>query len=91
MNQREIGELRRRLKPEKNAISKIYGCYVNSNKQLISYLDTSLGIVPQDEAEKYLTLLRRSCKRTCSTLSFPPVRWRTVRSTGCSPSCGRPV
>lgn len=60
MNQREIGELRRRLKPEKNAIAKIYGCYVNSNKQVISYLDASLGIMPQDEAEKYLTLLRRT-------------------------------
>ena len=60
MNQREIGELRRRLKPEKNAINKIYGCYVNSNKQVISYLDSSLGIMPQDEAEKYLTLLRRT-------------------------------
>lgn len=60
MNQREIGELRRRLKPERNAISKIYGCYVNSNKQVISYLDSSLGIMPQDEAEKYLTLLRRT-------------------------------
>ena len=60
MNQREIGELRRRLKPEKNAITKIYGCYVNSNKQVISYLDGSLGLMPQDEAEKYLTLLRRT-------------------------------
>lgn len=60
MNQREIGELRRRLKPDKNAISKIYGCYVNSNKQVISYLDGSLGVMPQDEAEKYLTLLRRT-------------------------------
>lgn len=60
MNQREIGELRRRLKPEKNAITKIYGCYVNSNKQVISYLDDSLGLMPQDEAEKYLTLLRRT-------------------------------
>lgn len=60
MNQREIGELRRRLKPDKNAITKIYGCYVNSNKQVISYLDGSLGVMPQDEAEKYLTLLRRT-------------------------------
>ena len=60
MNQREIGELRRRLKPEKNAISKIYGCYVNSNKQVISCLDASLGILPQDEGEKYLSLLRRT-------------------------------
>ncbi|MDE6935609.1 MAG: DUF4317 domain-containing protein, partial [Oscillospiraceae bacterium] len=32
MNQKELGELRRRFRPEKSAIGRIYGCYVNSNK-----------------------------------------------------------
>ena len=34
MNQKEIGELRRRFRPEKNAISRIYGCYVNSRREV---------------------------------------------------------
>ena len=54
MNQKEIAELRRRFKPDKSAISRIYGCYVNSKKEIISYLDESLGMMPQEEAEKMM-------------------------------------
>ena len=36
MNQKEINELRRRFRPEKSAISRVYGCYVNSSKA-VSY------------------------------------------------------
>ena len=54
MNQRELGELRRRFRPEKSAISRIYGCYVNSSREIIAYIDQSLGLMPQEEAEKYL-------------------------------------
>ena len=48
MNQKEISELRRRIKPEKNAIGRIYGCYVNSRKEIISYIEGSLGTMPQE-------------------------------------------
>ena len=64
MNQKEISELRRRIKPEKNAIGRIYGCYVNSRKEIISYIEGSLGTMPQDEAEKYLDLLRKTLSGT---------------------------
>ena len=64
MNQKELGELRRRFRPEKSAISRIYGCYVNSNKEVISYLDESLGRMPQEESEKYLGLLKKSLSGT---------------------------
>ena len=59
MTVKELGELRRRLRPDKNAISRIYGCYVNSSREIISYLDESLGTMPQDESEKYLSLLKK--------------------------------
>lgn len=64
MNQRELGELRRRFRPDKSAISRIYGCYVNSNKEVISCIDTSLGVIPQEEAEKYLGLLKKALSGT---------------------------
>ena len=38
MNQKELSELRRRFRPEKSAISHIYGCYVNGSREIISYL-----------------------------------------------------
>ena len=59
MTQKELAELRRRFRPDKNAISRIYGCYVNSNKEVISYLDESIGTMPQEEMEKYLSLLKK--------------------------------
>ena len=59
MNQKEINELRRRFRPEKSAISRVYGCYVNSSKEIVSDLDESLGMMPQEESEKYLSLLKK--------------------------------
>ena len=43
MNQKEISELRRRWGYEKNAVSRIYGCFVNGSKEMVSNLDESLG------------------------------------------------
>lgn len=64
MNQKEVSELRRRWRPEKNAVSRIYGCFVNSNKEIVSDLDESLGTMSEDEAEKYLGLLKKSLSGT---------------------------
>lgn len=64
MNQKEVSELRRRWRPEKSAVSRIYGCYVNSNKEIVSDLDESLGAMPEEEAEKYLGLLKKSLSGT---------------------------
>ncbi len=60
MNKKEVRELRRRWKPEKTAVSKIYGCFVNSAKEIVADLEESLGLMPQEEAEKYLSLLKKT-------------------------------
>lgn len=64
MNRKEISELRRRLSPDKNAIGHIYGCYVNTKKEIIAYLDESLAAMPPEEAEKYLGLLKKALSGT---------------------------
>ena len=65
MNGKEVSELRRRFRPEKSAVSRVYGCYVNgSSREIISYLDESLGNMPLEEAEKYLSLLKKSLSGT---------------------------
>ena len=60
MNQKELNELRRRWKQDKNTISRVYGCFVNGNKEIITDLDESLGMMTQEEAEKYLSLLKKA-------------------------------
>ena len=64
MNQKELSELRRRFRPEKSAISHIYGWYVNGSREIISYLDEPMGMMPQEEAEKYLGLLKKALSGT---------------------------
>ena len=53
MNQKEINELRRRFRPEKSAISRVYGCYVNSSKEIVSDLDESLGMRVREVFEPF--------------------------------------
>lgn len=60
MNQKELNEIRRRFRLDKSSISRIFGCYVNSNREVISWIDASLGLMSQEESEMYLTLLKKS-------------------------------
>ena len=60
MNEREIAEIRRRIKPEKNNIGRIRGCYVNENRSIISEFDQTLGLISNEEAEELLSLLRKT-------------------------------
>lgn len=61
MNQKEVNELKRRLAPNKNAITMLYGCYVNGgSREIISYLDESFGRMAEFEAETYLGLLKKT-------------------------------
>ena len=60
MNKKEISELRRRFRSDKANIGKIYGCYVNSSKEVISYIDESISLMPQEEAQQYLTFLKKA-------------------------------
>lgn len=64
MNQKELSELRRRFRPDKSAITHIYGCYVNANKEIVSDLAEPLGAMPEEEAEKYLGLLKKALSGT---------------------------
>ena len=60
MNQKELREIRRRIRPEHNSITHLYGCYVNGAKEIISTLEESLGLLTQEEQEKYLALLKKT-------------------------------
>ena len=59
MNQKELNEIRRRFRLDKNNFSRIFGCYVNSNREVISWIDASLGLMRQEEQEMYLGLLKK--------------------------------
>lgn len=60
MNEKEIGELRRRFRPDRSSITHVRGCYVNEAKEIISQFDQSLAMMTQEESEKFLALLRKT-------------------------------
>ncbi|MBP3410589.1 MAG: DUF4317 domain-containing protein [Clostridia bacterium] len=60
MNKADISEIRRRLNPDKNSIDCIRGCYVDEKGEIISMFTHSLLTLPQEEAEKYLTIFRKT-------------------------------
>ena len=60
MNDKEIGEIRRRQRRDRSNMTHIYGCYVNDNKEIISQFRQSTGIMPENEGDKYFALLRRT-------------------------------
>lgn len=59
MNQKEINELRRRFRAERSNISRIYGCFVNTNREIVAHLDSSLALMKQEEVEAYLGHLKK--------------------------------
>ena len=59
MNEKEIGEIRRRVRRDRSNMTAIYGCYVNSQKEIVSEFKQSTGIMPENEAEKYFGLMKR--------------------------------
>lgn len=59
MNIKEVGELRRRQRRDRSNMTSIYGCYVNGQKEIISEFRQSLGIMPENEAEKYFGLMKK--------------------------------
>ena len=59
MNEKEIGEIRRHLKRERSNITAIYGCYVNTNQEIITQFRASTGLMPENESDKYYGVLRK--------------------------------
>lgn len=60
MNQKELGELRRRFRPGKNNISHVYGCYVSPLKEIIAEVDQPLSLLNEDDVDGCLSLLRKA-------------------------------
>ena len=74
MNEKEVAELRRRLRPDKSNITHILGCYVNEQKEIISQFNEPLALMSAEDGEKYLALFRKvltgSIGRSLLDLSF---------------------
>ena len=59
MNEKEIGEIRRRVRRDRSNMTAIYGCYVSSQKEIITEFKQSTGMMPENEAEKYFGTMKK--------------------------------
>ena len=64
MNEKEIGELRRHLRRDRSNMTTVCGCYVNPQKEIITKFRQSMGMMPENESEKYFAYLKRTLSGT---------------------------
>ena len=60
MNEKETGEIRRRIKLGKCAVNYIYGCFVNEKKEIVSSFRQSVGFMDNDDADNLLSIIRKT-------------------------------
>ena len=60
MNEKEIAEIRRHYRYDRSNITRICGCEVNKNKEIISEFDQSIGMMSEDDANGMLGLLKKA-------------------------------
>lgn len=59
MIDKEVGEIRRHLKPDRASIRRFYGYYVSDKKELLAEYEKEAAITEAQELESYLTLLKK--------------------------------
>ena len=51
MTNKEIGELRRRMKPDRTNLTAVYGCYVASSGEVLSTFREPFGLMAEEDKE----------------------------------------
>lgn len=60
MNDKELREIRRRFRPDKNNIMGIRGCFVNDSNEVVSDFYQPMLKCSQEESEKLLAIMKKS-------------------------------
>ncbi len=64
MNKKEVLEIRKQYKPEECSITRICGCYVNGDKEILAQSKEAFLSLPDEEIFKYLTLFKQTLSGT---------------------------
>lgn len=64
MIKKEILEIRRRFRIDRNAITRMRGCYVNSEKAVLATFNHMFGNIEEDERHKYLAIFSKTLSGT---------------------------
>ena len=64
MNKKEVLEIRKQYKPEECSITRICGCYVDGNKEIVAQSKDAFLSLPDEEIFKYLTIFKQTLSGT---------------------------
>ena len=64
MTEKEIGEIRRRVRRERSNMAAIYGCFVNEQKEIVTEYRQSTALMSENEADRYFGLMKRTLSGT---------------------------
>lgn len=70
MNTKEISEIKKTLSPDRSTIASVCGCYVNASGEIIAKFSRPLGLMGEDEAEKYLFIFKKTISGSLSKNLF---------------------
>ncbi len=59
MNEKDLREIRRRIRPDRSNIPAVVGCFVNANKTVIARFNQSLPLGESAAAEKLLSIMKK--------------------------------
>ena len=60
MNKREIAEIKKQFKKDKNAITRICGCYVDAEKQIKTKFREAFFALSEEEIFKYYEIFKKT-------------------------------
>ena len=81
MNEKEIGEIRRRVRRDRSNMAAIFGCYVNDKKEIVAQFRQPTGIMSENEADRYFGLMKRVLSGTVGK-NLIDVSFRTSQVAG---------
>lgn len=67
MTEKELREIKRRFRPEKNNIARIKGCFVNTNREIVAKISQPIGLSDSVAAEKLLLHMKKALGGTIGT------------------------
>ena len=75
MNEKELREIKRRFRPDKNNILSLRGCLVNSEKNIIAEINQPMATCSVEDSEKILNIMKKVLSGSLGTnlldLEFP--------------------
>lgn len=81
MTEKEIGEIRRRVRRERSNMTAIYGCFVNDKKEIITEYRQSTAMMSENAADRYFGLMRRILSGTVGK-NLVDITFRTAQVAG---------